>query len=280
MGCDFCNNGKIFNRVTRTLEPCPKCKEKRQQEIKLNSVDGTEDSLCRHLGIKRSLVGLEFSMSLIMSERVRSLYETESVEKIESVLRSLSEAVSIGETIDYSVLINLGEQANYDAFVSQFLLRAYSSGMSVSPFITGSELVKRYKAYLGEAEYDGDDTYDTYLKSDIVVVFLSPICAVTTSPARATHGLMKERAMNGLATVVISSYFDSSLAFMVDWDDTPKKENATYFGVVGNNIQERYKFLAHINEESESNSINKVDKDMPSMSADAFEALIAGQSNI
>lgn len=217
-----CNNGKLFNPALKQMVDCPHCSKIRSQEVREDKVNDSEQSLCKLLNVRKSLTGLQFSMEAILPEYARSFLLPITVDAVGRVLEKLTNEIILGEKPECSYLFNLGAKANIDAFVYQYLIKAYKSGVSVLPYLYASQI---HKLRLKDDYYNPDiDTssedelsYTDLINKDICVVLID--AGATYKEIKSVAGLMQLRAREGLSTLIFTLSYSREIFDLVHTSD-------------------------------------------------------------
>jgi hypothetical protein len=213
-----CIEGYYVDPYAHKRVKCTYCENKRKQ-LANNAVqlDGSND-IKRILNLPNSFVGYgNFEMSTIIPESQQKLMTEDSVNNMSSILSDLLNKASIGVASDESLLINLGLNAYPSNFIYSYLMRAYISGMLVSPYLTARDvfLMLKYETdSIDEEVLDlGENVsvkYKDLLNTDICVIHITT--GANYSHVRAVKGLMQMRAHNNKSTLIFTDawWFNSS----------------------------------------------------------------------
>lgn len=223
-----CSNGKVFNVALKRLEPCPHCMQIREEEIKLNQTqDKNEDtiSLCEKFNLRRSLVGLNFDMDMLIPDFLKKFIVPSSYNEVSTLLNTMLGDISIRENLTNSLILNLGTRVNYDLYAYHYIMRAYKAGMSVVPYISARELYtlrQRANDYVDNDKLEYN--YDAYTRSDVCIIFMDS--GITTQEIKGVHGLMLLRSQRDLPTLVFMTAKHWSINLMLNRGTNNDKSSA------------------------------------------------------
>lgn len=267
-----CRNGKVFNVATKQFVPCPHCGEIRTKEVSEDKVfDLADVSLSDKLHLKKPVTGLNFSMECVIPEYARRELELSSVNEVEAVLQQFVNKALLGEAPDGSYLINLGSKANIDAFVYQYIMKAYKAGISVAPFVTALDILRiraedeRTEFIAEDAENDTQVHLTDLVKPQICVVLIDT--GATQREVDAVRGLIQLRARDNLPTLVFILYWQKRLSHMCHDSD----ENLYHLAKLVS--------VKYINNKTiDDGNLSDAD-DIPMMTSDEFKYMFEGRNS-
>lgn len=223
-----CKDGKVFNRLSHKLVPCPHCTELRARQARGEAECEGGLTINEYLRIPERYTGVSFNMDLVIPNKFQqSRLIPESIEEVGSVLTGLINDATLGELPKRTFLFNLGECADVSAFVYPFMTKAYKAGLKVAPLVYSLELQKLRNKL--ERSFDAEefrpsildrygDNYDDYIEADICVVVLDTGASV--KDLNAVRGVIDNRAEKGKATIVFTyAYFDRLFALCTQGDE-------------------------------------------------------------
>lgn len=215
-----CSDGRVFNVALKQFVPCPHCMEKRKEQIKTNTSDVDEKSLCEVLNIRKPLTGLNLDFDSIFPEELTKGISKESKDSVKGAMQKLTDDVIIGEIPKSSLYFGLTNFVNVDSYVYQLLLKAYKAGLSVAPSVTGYDVSTlrlatergiEQEALVLESKLGCE--YKDLISKDICVVTLD--LGSTYFDVDSVIGLMQLRSRRGLPTVIFSYLPYKYVKFMV-----------------------------------------------------------------
>ncbi len=195
-----CTNGYIFDYEISKKVLCPHCSKKRDDLIHQGSleVDGevVQVDLPAMLGVKSKYLSSRLSYDLVVPDSEKVFITDESLEFQKTCIEDLYLSLSLGKLPDSSYCFGLGVKGYIDALVYPLLAKAYSSGVSVAPFIS----CERYSYMLNHRE----DAIREYLDADLAIMLISD--GSSKAGVFSAKGFMQERAINGKPTVFVSTW--------------------------------------------------------------------------
>lgn len=202
-----CNNGVVFNPVTKVKIPCPHCSEKRKKIAQgLEKDEETGKTLSEMLRIPISLTGMRFDPNGVVLRETSHVATPESLENVKATMSSLVSNVTLGVNSEYSIVFNFGGKANISAFVYPYLMQAYKAGLSVAPMVYALDLVAMRLEfegdYLQHKTYKWGDDFRDYIKADVCVVVIDAGASILD--ILAVKGLMQLRASRRQPTIIIT----------------------------------------------------------------------------
>ena len=213
-----CIDGYYIDPYKHKKIKCLYCEEKRKQLAK-NQIELVGDKdIRRMLNLPMSFIGFSnFNIDLVIPEGLQKKMTVESVSSVSSVLENLLSSVSVGDASEESLLINLGLNAFPVNFIYMYLMRAYISGLLVSPYLTARDvflLLKNETESINEDVLDlGDNLsikYKDLLNTDICVIHITT--GANYAHVRAVKGLLQMRAHNDKSTIIFTDawWFNTS----------------------------------------------------------------------
>ena len=213
-----CIDGYYIDPYKHKRIKCNYCEERRKQ-LAQNQVelDGGKD--IRHiLNLPTSFAGFgNFNIDLVIPEKLKKDITSESLSSVSNILNNLLSGVAVGDASEESLLINLGLNAYPSNFIYAYLMRAYISGLTVSPYLTARDVFLMLK---NETESINDDVldlgenisirYKDLLNTDICVIHITT--GANYAHVRAVKGLLQMRAHNDKSTIIFTDawWFNSS----------------------------------------------------------------------
>lgn len=203
-----CINGQVFDHLSKMLVPCPHCSEKLNKIV--NGQEKTEDGRDVHklLNIPPRYKTKEFTASNLIPDM--DLMSNESVTEVLSELDNIMAKARVGEVIDYSVMFNLGREADILNFIYNYLKICLVSGMSVSPLVSSTDvLALRYL----DNSIRSNEYQKVYERLGVSYFDLerNDVCVVTIDAGGNNYewgivkGLLEARERNGLPTLVFTN---------------------------------------------------------------------------
>ena len=202
-----CNKGKIFDPYTHRTKTCPYCAEKRRTLLS-QSVGNKEsdDTLLKRLNLSPNLFGTSFDFQNVIPESDRTILDSDSYVRVKDETESLLNMALLGEEPDTSHIYGFGLKANIQNFVYPLLVRYYLAGTDVAPFMPATDLTYlRSNFSLGNDKKVYDITYSDLIRKALCVVWLD--AGSSLKDIDVVKGLMEQRAMHNLATIIVSSNF-------------------------------------------------------------------------
>ena len=218
-GCpNKCVDGFYINPYTHKRLVCQYCMDKRKEMVRTNAKDAnTEQTVKEALNLPEYYLGYSFDIESVFPKYVLAGLTSESVKDVKNELSSLMQEISLGDVPKTSVLFNLGAKSNEDNFIFPFLVRAYMSGLKVSPLITSHDLICMRNAERNGTGYDRIScSYTSLLDSDVCVVVLD--AGAVHGDVLAVKGLMQLRAKNLRPTIIFTNVWNSSVHDLHDND--------------------------------------------------------------
>lgn len=213
-----CIDGYYIDPYKHKRIKCSHCEERRKQ-LAQNQVelDGGKD-IRRILNLPASFTGFgNFNIDLVIPEKLQKDITSESLSSVSNILSNLLSGVAVGDASEESLLINLGLNAYPSNFIYAYLMRAYISGLTVSPYLTARDVFLMLK---NETESINDDVldlgenisirYKDLLNTDICVIHITT--GANYAHVRAVKGLLQMRAHNDKSTIIFTDawWFNSS----------------------------------------------------------------------
>ena len=207
---NHCIDGYYVDPYQHRRKKCLYCEERRKnlakEEIQL---DG-DNSIKKLLNLPESYVGYgSFNIATIIPENQQTRMKADSLSLVSDTLSNLLNSISAGVASENSLLINLGLNAYPCNFIYAYLMRAYISGLTVSPYLTARDvfLMLEYETEgIDENVLDlGDNVvikYKDLLNTDVCVVHITT--GANYSHVRAVKGLMQMRAHNNKSTIIFT----------------------------------------------------------------------------
>lgn len=287
-----CVDGYYIDPYLHKRKKCMYCEEKRKQlandTIQLEGADSTK----KLLNLPDSFVGYgSFNISSIIPDSQAKLLKEDSVANISSVLSNLLNSASVGVASEDSLLINLGLNAYPCNFIYSYLMRAYISGMTVSPYLTARDvyLMLKYETdSIDEEVLDlGENIsvkYKDLLNTDVCVIHITT--GANYSHVRAVKGLMQMRAHNNKSTLIFTDawWFNNS-------SSTEKYLKATLQSLYSDDVQSKaVAKLVKISYKISSNDANEMNEELPksarpnsnfgAMSKNQLNALLSSKNTL
>ena len=197
---NHCHDGYIIDPYTHNKKKCEYCEQKRLSL--LTKVDDSID-IDTELRLPYSVIGAtKFEPSSIWTEKVLSTFTEDSIAKCTDELQTLIERASIGDTLPYSVLFNLGQVSNIANFVGVFLRRAFKSGNTVAPFVTTEDIIASVSMLSSGIDNPNVIKYMDLISAKYLVLRISGYSESNT--IYYAFSLIKSRAEKGNATVIFT----------------------------------------------------------------------------
>lgn len=201
-GCN--DNGKYFDKITRTFKICPDHKKIRSGEVREGV---TEDGLevYKLLGFSGDYLTYEFDESVIISKSQIAFLDSSSVEETQRGVRELVDNLTLGVPPKISITISLDRQFNADSIAVPLLLNAYKAGLSVAPLISATDYRIKVQREDNENTKRGTaETFrDVYLDRKVVLMIIPS--GVSEYDVLEAKGLMQARAVKGNSTIFLTS---------------------------------------------------------------------------
>lgn len=213
-----CIDGYYIDPYKHKRIKCLYCEEKRKQlaQNKLR-LDGG-NNIRKLLNLPISFAGYgNFSIDLLIPEKLQKDMKEDSIRSVSDILSKLLNDASVGTASEESLLINLGLNAYPSNFIYSYLMRAYISGMTVSPYLTARDvfLLLKYETEDNDTSILdlGDSVsikYKDLLTTDVCVIHITT--GADYNHIRAVKGLLQMRAHNDKSTIIFTDawWFTSS----------------------------------------------------------------------
>lgn len=203
-----CNNGVLFEPVSKQYQPCPNCADKLDKISK--GEEKTEDgrTIYEILRIPESYASVDYDFSVAVPDK--DLIEIDSLSKLESLLEGVLSSVVLCRKPKFSCYINMGRNADILNFIFKYLKTSFKSGLTTAPLISATDIValrslaegvdredyRDVKSYLGVAYADIE-------RADICVVTID--ASTSTAGVYAVKGLLEGRERKGQSTLVFTN---------------------------------------------------------------------------
>lgn len=226
-----CRDGYYFDPYRQGSKRvlCPYCAEKRKMLAKQDlELKGDKSTIVQALNLPESYTGYgEFNIDSVLPDFAKTWLKPESVTAVTEKLNELVEQISVGVLPDYSILINLGGKAFSSNLVYTLLIRAYLSGLTVSPLLTSYDVcMARVQDYRGT---ENKLAYAELFKYDVCVVVLD--AGSTAADIGAVKGLMQNRAHKDKITIIVAHCWYSAVYDLIGDENYPSKALATLISV-------------------------------------------------
>lgn len=220
-GCpNRCRDGFYIDPYRHKRVRCDYCYDLRKRFVKSAvAVDG-DKTISKALRLEASFLGYgSFDQDSIWPKERLNRLDRSSVSFVQFILKRMIEQVSLGVAIGSSILLNFGEKAHSQNFISPFLVRSYISGLSTSPMLTGRDLVcmREYESGVlgsGLVKDYADLSYSEATRTDTCLVYLD--AGSDSSAVMAAKGLMQLRAWSGKSTVILTDYYGKDIFNMCE----------------------------------------------------------------
>lgn len=201
-----CDNGYLFNPVTKEKQPCPHCKDALRQMVSGKRELSTGKSIAETLKIPSSYVNREFNFAEVILDS--DSMTVESVMSMERLLSGMFSELALGNIPDSSYVLNLGSKCDFLMLSFKLLTSAMKGGLRVSPLMCVPYLIEMQlsgsQGYFTEKQKMKEKygvTYEELRDLDLVVVALDS--NTTDIGLSKVKGLMQYRAMVDKPTIVI-----------------------------------------------------------------------------
>lgn len=223
MSCpNRCVNGFYINPYTHKKEICQYCAKERKEKVLNKDTDIREE-----LNLPEYYLGYSFDADAVIPKSALKNLSEESVELVKTAMTDLIGQVSIGTIPDESMLFNFGSKVVDGNFTFPLVVRAYMSGLKVSPVLMGYDLYQYRLA--SENGYEEDNTYRDLLDKDICVVVLD--AGSTKNDILCVKGFMQLRGYNRKPTIIIANVWKTDVLALCNEEDTKEYSLATLYGV-------------------------------------------------
>lgn len=187
-----CSNGRIFDTGTRSWVVCPECKDKKLKEV--NNSDNL-DNLKEDFGIDFEGLSGVLVPEAIIPENERNYIEPETFSNLKEGLMRIYARLNQGKGLKGSYCFGLGVKGRINELVFPLQKVAYTSGLTVSKFITAIGLSQMLLK---------QDIPDDLFTSDLCIILINEGCS--KADVSACKGVMQERASKGLSTVFVTTW--------------------------------------------------------------------------
>lgn len=217
-----CVDGYYIDPYTHTRNRCLYCMSKRRSMVK-DSLKLEEDGrdIRSILNLPTSFAGDVFNVDSVLPKFAQKDMKQDTIAPVLNLLTELYNDVSIGEPSDVSVLFNLGKRAFESNFIYPYLLRAYQSGLSVSPFLTNYDVSKLFE---GSPCTIPDLVLNDVLKADVCVVTI--LSGALKQSILSVKGLMEFRSHFDRSTIIFTNTWGRHVRDMCTEDGVLSKSLA------------------------------------------------------
>lgn len=209
-GCNV--NGMLLDSELGKLVPCPHCSEKKKELLDQGLVETEENSrlsVSSVLGISNDFLSRKFVYDSVIPDGEKLFLKEESLEWQKSESEELYLGLGIGQLPEVSLCFGIGVKGRIDIFAYPIIAKAYMSGLTVAPIISGSEYARMV--------YNMSDSIDQYIESDFVMVLVNDGCSY--ADVSCLKGLMQSRALKGKPTIFITTWTIEACSGLLGFKD-------------------------------------------------------------
>lgn len=204
-----CDNGFIFNFITRKNEQCPTCRQRRKDQIKTETLEDVEGTLEEMLGFGKRVLNKEYEFASVVTDAERIFLTSESMDKVEAEIDELYGTIVNNETVGESKCFGLGIKGNVERLVFPLLVKAWENGYTVHRLVTALE----YNRMVNKEDVEVEEM----LQKDILFIWINDGCS--SREIDSVKGLMQTRSVKGKATFLVTTWLIqacSGLLFSLD----------------------------------------------------------------
>ena len=202
MACPYnCRNGRIFNTVLKTYQPCPHCAGA-IQEVNNDNLADERLELLEMLDIPNRYRNAKFDPDNFFREDAKLIFASQTFKPVIEQLTSIEIAIMNSNILQESCYIYTGPNDNADvlSFVYSCLRQAVLNGLSTVPYVSLLDLQGiRSKTKALSRVYSRISYYDFALAD---ICFVSATSEATASEASVLADLLSERERHDLPTYV------------------------------------------------------------------------------
>jgi hypothetical protein len=271
-----CRDGYYINPYSHKRVKCTYCENLRKQLASEKvTVDG--ESIEKILKLPFSLSNSKvFDINVTIPEFSKKKMIPSSVEKMSSLLQNLISDISIGVASDYSILFNLGALCHEENFVYAYMVRAYMSGLTVSPYYSSHDIVLlRNNSESTNYREEDKRAYDDLLNTDVCIILVET--GASHDAITATMGVVQLRAFHNKSTIVFTKVSPKSGKFnsYICSEENKCREILTYYTV---EFTEKYE-----EQETKYNNLmssNSHHNNMKGLTGNGFSNLTSPRNNL
>lgn len=228
-----CDDGYIINPYTHRKEVCPHCLAVRRKEVR-------QGDHMDKLKLPPSLTGGNFVPDAVILKDELKILEPESVIEVIDRMKSLISDAALGVAPDESILFNLGRRAVDANFIAPFMTKAYMGGLSITPLLTGLDILQSRHAldYREEDKLGDIPKFPELLDKQVCVISID--AGTTREEILAVKGLLQLRGRKNLPTIIITHVWNPMVLSMCSEVELKGFDIATLYQVVYTKNQERY----------------------------------------
>lgn len=176
-GCKYqCVDGYYFEPNVGKYLLCPDCKAKKR-EIVLKKLKDKKDNktILEKLNLpKLAKVTDHLEDRELIPEKLKTFYTEESLKNAREDIIDLYRKASGGQTLTNSYVFALPSyDIRYEDYISAIMLKMYSEGVKIAPFVYADDLAKVDLAEQEGIELNTEIDLDFYYKADVVVMCYS-----------------------------------------------------------------------------------------------------------
>ena len=202
-----CNTSQlILDRKRSKLVPCPHCSKLAMDRVL------EEEGFYKELGLSYdpNILPLVDKSILLGSQELEYL-EPGSLDKVADKLKKVADTLRQGVLPDRSLLFSLGIRGRLMNAQYPLLSSAFLGGLKVHPLVSAQDLeIWKLREEI--------DQLDELYSSKVVVITIEE--GASRAELQVCKGVMQVRASRGLPTIFVTTWSASSVATLVDSDDS------------------------------------------------------------
>ncbi len=208
---NHCVSGYLFDPYSHKKTLCPYCDELRRKQIQ-GAVDVEDNKdIYTKLNIRKSYTGSFLSLDNVIPKESQGYLVETSLKAVWTELEGLGVKLTAAELPEHSLLFNLGFQAYCENAIYPLLLKAYRSGLSTLPLLTGYMINKAKKEFTMDKTPTTLCTYDEIVTYDVCIIHMESGCDYTE-----IKGVMQQRALIGKPTILFNNNKDGNYGYLYD----------------------------------------------------------------
>jgi hypothetical protein len=206
-GCPYrCDkNYQAFDPASGKFVPCPHCTPLLKQGIaeKIH----TDTDLTEHYGVTLH----DYRFDRVIPVQSLPYLDEDSVQDFKDTVTNVLQILRTpGVVLDHSYIFGVTEKGNSILLASSFVKAGLLMGIDVSPLMTATE-------YNIAIEHDDFDTTSPVLKSSLTVIIIDN--GTSRSAIQAVKGLLENRALHNLPTIVVTTWSMQATARLISWKE-------------------------------------------------------------
>ena len=259
---NHCNNGKLFDRITRKFVICSYCAKKRlelEKAGKMQTDDGKVLELSEVLGVKTNFLKPIFKYDSIIPSFEKEYMDKEILDLQKEKMEDLYNTLVLGKLPEYSMCFGVGLQGKVDLVAYPMLVKAYLSGLSVAKFISCGEYAR--KLYFVDYEF-----IESLINKDFAIMLVP--AGSNRLELKTAQGFMQERALKGKPTIFLTTWSVEGCSDLLSFSDERSLFMATAYFVKYNLITDNRHTRYITNITGIENRVTGLRNDYPGESVD------------